>query len=162
MHISEDKLWSGVVACALVGSTTLTITIVTADDYAPVRAGLRAILGREADLTLLGEAEDGNGAILLAEALGPDVLIADYGMPGLSGIDVAAILRKRAPGVRVLLVSVYTDCGLAEEALGAGAAGYLEKRLAERDLAKAVRAVARGETYASYGRVTMNGLIQPA
>ncbi len=140
----------------------MTTTIVTADDYAPVRAGLRTILAREADFTLLGEAADGYGAVLLAEVLRPDVLIADFKMPGLSGIEVAATLRKSMPGVRVLLLTAYDDCGLAEEALDVGAAGYLAKRTSEHDLAQAVRTVARGEVYTPYGITTLDRSTQEA
>jgi DNA-binding NarL/FixJ family response regulator len=124
----------------------VTTMIVTANDCAPVRAGLRAILARDPDFTLLGEAEDGYGAVLLAEALQPDVLIVDFKMPGLSGPDVAALLRTRAPGVRVLLLAAADDCGPDVANLDV-AAGYLAKPSAERHLAEAVHTLARGELY---------------
>lgn len=122
-----------------------------------VRAGLRAMLEREPGFRVLGEAENGNEAAWLAEALRPDVLIVDLGMPGLSGTEVTTILGRRASSVRVLVLTMHDDPGRVKEALEAGALGYITKRCAESELVKAVHAVARGEQYVQYSQPAGNG-----
>jgi two-component system response regulator NreC len=112
-----------------------------------VRAGLRALLSAEADLTVVGEAATGDEAVRLATRRQPDVALMDISMPGLDGIEATRRLAERAPDVRVLLLTVHEDAALLREALKAGAAGYVIKRAVESELINAIRAAAAGDLY---------------
>lgn len=127
------------------------VSILVVDDNAKLRAGMRDWLELESDFRVVGEAADGHTALELAQALRPDVVLADLSMPGPSGIEIAAELRKLTPEIRVLIVSVYEDQSLYREAMMAGAAGYLPKRSLEAELIKAIRTVASGGTYVAPG-----------
>jgi two-component system, NarL family, response regulator NreC len=123
------------------------VSILIADDHGVLRAGLRALLNAESDMEVVGEAADGNTAFSAAISLRPDVVLADISMPGRSGIDLARDLKALMPGVRVLILTMHEDRGLFDEAMNAGAAGYVVKRAVESDLTAAIRAVACGATY---------------
>lgn len=125
----------------------MPIQILIADDHGVVRAGLRALLNAEADLEVVGEAATGEAAVRLAVRLPPDVVLADIGMPGMDGIEVARTLAEQAPKIRVLLLTVHEDAALLREALKAGAAGYVIKRAVESELINAIRAAAAGDLY---------------
>jgi adenylate cyclase len=127
------------------------ITVFLADDNVIVREGVRAILALEADLEVVGTADDYDSLLAGAEALAPQVLVTDIRMPPSfqqEGIDAAKELRKRHPGTGVVVLSQYDDPDYAIALLGEGAAGYaylLKDRVAEGDqLARAVREVATG------------------
>src|SRR3990170_7423666 len=123
------------------------IRVFLADDHTVLRAGLRALLSAQADMDVVGEAGDGLEALQEAERLRPDVLRADVGMPGLSGLELTRRLQETLPEVRVLILTVHEDQSFLHRALRAGAAGYLVKRAAEEDLLAGIRAVARGEAF---------------
>ncbi len=125
----------------------MAVSIVLADDHAVLRGSLRYILTCEGDLQVVGEAEDGQGALALAEQLQPDILLADINMPGPDGIEVTRILRQKLPSVRVLVLTMYDDRATLREVMAAGAGGYVPKRMAVEELVKAVRTVAAGESY---------------
>jgi DNA-binding NarL/FixJ family response regulator len=125
----------------------LMVNIIIADDHGLLRAGLRALLVAEPDMYVVGEAADGQTALLLVEELRPDVLLADISMPGPDGIEVARSVQRDTPGTRVLIVSMHEDPGLVLEAIAAGAAGYLSKRSAEAELINAVRTVVGGNLF---------------
>ena len=127
------------------------VSILVVDDNAKLRAGMRDWLELESDFRVVGEAADGHTALELAQELRPDVVLADLSMPGPSGIEIAAELRKLTPEMRVLIVSMYEDQSLYREAMMAGAAGYLPKRSLEAELIKAIRTVASGGTYVAPG-----------
>src|SRR3954447_6663650 len=127
------------------------ITVFLADDNVIVREGVRAILALEADLEVVGTADDFDSLVAGAEARAPQVLVTDIRMPPTfqqEGIDAAKELRKRHPGTGVVVLSQYDDPDYAIALLGEGAAGYaylLKDRVAEGDqLARAVREVATG------------------
>jgi DNA-binding NarL/FixJ family response regulator len=122
----------------------MPISVVIADDHGVLRGGLRALLKAESDLEVIGEAADGYVALTLVSALHPDVLLADISMPGPSGIDIAAKLHKDASPTRVLILTMHEDGSLLNEAMRAGAAGYIVKRAVEADLINAIRIVAAG------------------
>jgi DNA-binding NarL/FixJ family response regulator len=125
------------------------IRVVIADDHHLVRQGLRALLERAGDITVLGEAADGVEALAQVDRLHPDVLVIDLAMPHLNGLEAVARLRAGEGKTRALILSMYTDESLVRQALRNGAKGYLLKRAVSEELLLAVRAVARGDTYLS-------------
>src|SRR5438105_11665218 len=127
------------------------ITVFLADDNLIVREGVRALLGLEADLDVVGVAEDYDGLVSGAEAAAPQVVVTDIRMPPSfqrEGIDAAKEVRKRHPGTGIVILSQYDDPEYAISLLSEGAAGYaylLKDHVAEEDrLARAVREVATG------------------
>ena len=123
------------------------ISVLIADDHAMLRAGLKMLLDRQADIRVNGEATDGLGTINLAADLKPDVILLDLTMPGLGGLDALPVLRKIAPDSRILVLTMHEDELYLRQALKAGAAGYILKEAADTELISAIRAVARGEVY---------------
>jgi DNA-binding NarL/FixJ family response regulator len=135
---------------------TAATRILLADDHALVRHGLRMILDAEPDLTVVAEAGDGAEAIELATRAGADVDLAilDIAMPRLTGIQAAREISRRAPGVRLLMLSMYDNEQYFFESLKAGACGYVLKSVADRDLLEACRAAMRGEPFFYPGAIT--------
>jgi DNA-binding NarL/FixJ family response regulator len=125
------------------------INIMLADDHHVVRQGLRALLAREENFNLVGEAGDGIEAVRLAGKLKPDVLITDVFMPGLNGLEVARQVTKSLPQTRVIILSMHTDDAYVLEALKNGASGYVLKDSQASDLIHAVSEVAAGRRYLS-------------
>ncbi len=125
----------------------MTIQILIADDHGVLRAGLRALLSSEKDLEIVGEASSGEQALAMAQELKPDLILLDISLPDLSGIEVTRQLKEDRPGIRVLILTVHEDEGLLQEAIRAGAAGYIIKRAVESELIDAIRAVSRGDLY---------------
>lgn len=122
------------------------IRVALADDEALIRGGLRMILEGEEDIRLVGEAEDGTAAIDLAVEQSPDVIVMDLRMPGVDGIEATGTIRKRIPGVKVLVVTTFDLDDYVLAALKAGADGFLIKDTAPEDLVGAIRTVAAGES----------------
>lgn len=125
----------------------MTTQILIADDQGLLRAGLRALLSKESDLKVIGEADNGATALNLAKELLPDVILLDISMPDLDGIEATKRLKKILPDAKVLIITVHEDEGLLQEAIRAGAAGYIVKRAVESELIDAIRAVRRGDMY---------------
>ena len=123
------------------------IRILLADDHTVLRSGLRALLSAQADLEVAGEAADGGEALRLAQTIKPDVVVMDIGMPGVSGIDATARIRRELPSTKVLILSMHDDQGYLRQALRAGASGYVLKKAADTELLAAIRAAARGEVF---------------
>jgi DNA-binding NarL/FixJ family response regulator len=124
-----------------------TIRVLLADDHPVVREGLKALLGTEPDIEVVGEAADGPGAVSRTAELDPDVVVVDVSMPGLNGAQVTAQLREARPDRKVVALTVHEDKGYLRLLLEAGAAGYVLKRGASAELVRAIRAVAAGGTY---------------
>jgi DNA-binding NarL/FixJ family response regulator len=131
-----------------------TTRILLADDHNLVRRGLRLILDGEPDLQVVAEAADGHQAVELAARGDIDLAILDIAMPRMTGLQAARELSRRTPGVRILMLSMYDNEQYFFEALKAGAAGYVLKSVADRDLVAACRAVRRGEPFVYAGVVT--------
>ena len=121
--------------------------VLIADDHAVVRAGLRALLGAEPSLELVGEASGGVEAVELALRLRPDILLLDMSMPDQDGLAVTRQVRAQVPAARILILTVHEDVGLLREAIKAGASGYVVKRAAEAELIAAIATVLRGDLY---------------
>jgi RNA polymerase sigma factor (sigma-70 family) len=125
------------------------IRIVLADDHHLMRSGIRLMLERESDLSVVGEACDGREAVALAKSLRPDVVVMDIGMANLNGIEAAQHMTQNRPEVAIVMLSMHSDESYVLRALRAGARGYLLKDSAEADLIKAVHAVAGGKSFFS-------------
>jgi DNA-binding NarL/FixJ family response regulator len=134
--------------------TPLKIRILLADDHALVRRGLRLVLEAEPDMEVVGEAGDGATAIQLALDTAADLAILDISMPRMTGLQAAAEIRRRKPEMRCLMLSMHESERYLYEALKAGAAGYVRKAVADRDLVDAVRAAMRGEPFLYPGAMT--------
>jgi len=123
--------------------------ILIADDHDIVRDGLRALLETRTDWTVVAEARNGQEALELATATRPDVVILDYAMPVMNGIEVARQLKARRVRAEVLVFTMHDDDGVIREALRAGVRGYLLKADARRHLVEAVETLAQHEAYIS-------------
>ena len=136
------------------------IRVVLADDHAIVRAGLKAVLSSAKDITIVGEASNGVEAIALADRFKPDVIVMDLSMSEMDGIQATKALSAKGPTPRVLILTMHAEEEYLVPLLEAGAAGYLVKTGADRELVDAVRAVARGDLYVrpNAARVLARGL----
>ena len=123
------------------------ITVVLADDHNVIRTGLRAMLEGEEDLRVIGEAADAPTAQKLVRDRRPDVLVLDLQMPGAEPAGDVPALREQVPGTAIVVLTMESDPRRARELLRAGAAGYVLKQAAERQLTAAIRAAAGGRSY---------------
>jgi DNA-binding NarL/FixJ family response regulator len=123
--------------------------LLLADDHTLFREGVRSLLARMPEVVVVAETGDGREALELIEQHRPDVALLDITMPGLNGLEVAARTERASPRTRVVILSMHANEGYVAQALRAGIAGYLLKDAAATELAAALRAVARGETYLS-------------
>lgn len=121
------------------------IRVLIADDHALFREGIRRLLGSAGDIEVVGEAGSGEEAVGLVEDLTPDVVLLDVMMPGMSGIDVARVIRTTSPRTRVVILTVHANEEFLFEAIKAGAMGYLLKDASPDELLRAVRLVAQGD-----------------
>jgi DNA-binding NarL/FixJ family response regulator len=125
------------------------IRIVVADDHTIVREGLKQLLAAAGDLQVVGEASDGGQVIERVRALDFDLLLLDMSMPGRSGIDLIKLVRAEKPRLRILILSMHEESQYAVRAIRAGAAGYLTKESASKQLVDAIRKVAGGGAFIS-------------
>jgi DNA-binding NarL/FixJ family response regulator len=129
----------------------MSTRILIADDHRIMREGLRALLGAQGDITVVGEAEDGRRAVELATRLRPDIVIMDITMPGLNGIEATRQIIAATPGTKVIALSIHSDRRFVQQMFEAGANGYLLKEGAFEELARAIHAVANGRAFVSPG-----------
>lgn len=123
------------------------IRVILADDHAVVRAGLRAVLGVAKDIEVIGEAKTGREAVAMAERFQPDVIVMDLDMPDTDGITATKEVVAKGLASRVLVLTMHVEEEYLVPLMEAGAAGYLVKNAADRELVDAVRAVAHGDVY---------------
>jgi DNA-binding NarL/FixJ family response regulator len=123
--------------------------VLIVDDHAAIRRGVQAILHPFPEWEFCGEADNGNDAVLMANALKPDVIIMDVSMPGLNGIDATRAICKAQPQVKIVLLTLHDSADLVRSAFRAGARGYLLKTDAEQELVKALKAITGQGAYFS-------------
>lgn len=123
--------------------------ILIADDHKILRAGLCALLEKQPDMEVIGEADSGTRAVSLAKKKSPHLIIMDINMPDMNGIEATKRILSENDGIKVLALSMYADKGYVINMLKAGASGYLLKDCALEELANAIRAVMDNKTYLS-------------
>lgn len=137
---------TGHVAGDTQGRAPEMITVLLADDHGVVRAGLKALLDAQPDMTVVGEAEDGMTAIRLVQELKPTVLVTDLSMPG-GGMEAIREVNSLHLTTRVLVLTVHAEERYLLPVLEAGGSGYVRKASAHTDLLTAIRTVAHGEVF---------------
>jgi len=125
------------------------VRILLADDHTVMRAGLRALLERQPNLEVVGEAEDGRQTVELASSRVPDVVVMDIAMPNLNGVEATRRMVSKQPTISVVILSMYSDESYVMRALQAGARAYLLKDSAVTDLIRAIEAVSQGKAFFS-------------
>lgn len=132
----------------------MAIRVMIVDDHKIIREGLRALIARQADMEVCGEAADGRSAVDLAAELKPDVIVMDLSMPDMNGIEATERALAENPRTRIIALSVHSDSRFVDGVLKAGAAGYLLKDCAFEEVVRAIKAVTVGQVYLSPGVAT--------
>jgi DNA-binding NarL/FixJ family response regulator len=127
--------------------TTPPIRILLADDHTVVRDGLRALLERQPDMTVVAEAADGRDSVRLAEEQSPDVVVMDIAMPNMNGIEATRRILALNPATAVVILSMHQDESYVLRSLKAGARGYLLKDSLRSEVIDAIRSVSQGRSY---------------
>lgn len=123
------------------------LRILVADDHATVRQGLKLLIDSQSDMTVVGEAADGNRVLEQADALKPDIVVMDISMPGMNGLVATRMLKRVQPDAAIVALTRHEDDTYLEEVLRAGASGYVLKQSAPDEFLQAIRAVAAGGVY---------------
>jgi len=123
------------------------IKILLVDDHAVVRMGFKMLIEAEDDITVIGEAESGEGAIKLFQELKPDIIVMDITMPGIGGIEAIDRIMTKDKNTKILVLSAHEDSVHPKRVLNAGAMGYLTKRSAAEELIKAIKSIHQGKRY---------------
>jgi DNA-binding NarL/FixJ family response regulator len=126
------------------GAHAPDLRVLVVDDHEVLRRGTRQVLETAEGIAVVGEAGDGQGALDLAEALDPDVVLLDVRLPGADGMNLARELKELNPRCRIVILSGFDDDDYVRGALNAGVSGYLLKSIPGEELISAVRAAARG------------------
>lgn len=125
------------------------IRVLIADDHAVVRSGLRQLMGDQPDLEVVGEAGDGREALEKVKTLKPDVIVLDIAMPGVSGLEAAALIREAVPSCQIVVLTMHGKENFVRQVLSSGALAYVLKASPVEDVLTAVRAAHRGEYFLS-------------
>ena len=134
------------------------IRIVLADDHEIFRDGFKAMLKKQTDIKLIGEAADGMELIEITERLKPDIVMTDIKMPKLDGVQATRIIKKKMPEIQVIALSMFDDDNLIVDMIEAGAKGYLLKNTTKSEVIEAIKTVYGDNLY--YCKATSNKLIQ--
>lgn len=126
---------------------TEKLRILLAEDHLTVREGIKLLVNAQADMEVVGEAENGEVAIKEAVRLTPDMVIMDVSMPVLNGLKATKRLRRLCPDIMILTLSRHSDDGYLQQLINAGANGYVLKQSAPKELINAIRAVGAGKAY---------------
>jgi DNA-binding NarL/FixJ family response regulator len=121
------------------------ITIIIADDHELVRSGIKRVLFYEKSLKIIDEASNGEDAVRLAKYHKPNVMLLDIFMPKMNGIEAAEIIKREVPDTFVVMLTAFEDAHHLEQALSAGADGYLAKDISAKDLIESIKNVTLGE-----------------
>ncbi|HEX6289765.1 MAG TPA: response regulator transcription factor [Herpetosiphonaceae bacterium] len=135
-----------------------SIRVLLADDHPFVRAGIRAILSAESDITLIAEASNGHEARQMSVDMQPDILLLDLRMPGPAPTETVPYVRERCPNTRVLILTAYDDEVYVRRMASLDIAGYVLKEEATESIVRAIRAIMNGETW--FSRAILAKLIQ--
>jgi len=127
----------------------MTVRLLIADDHKLMREGLRALIEREEDMQVVGEAEDGKSTVSLAAKCSPHIVVMDVSMPDLNGIEATRRILSANPHTKVVGLSGHADEHIVREMLTAGASAYILKHAAGDELMRAIRAVMKGGKYLS-------------
>lgn len=122
------------------------ISVLLVDDHSLVRRGFRRMLEDEPDISVVGEAADGEEAVKLARSLKPRVIVMDCALPGINGLQATRKILETAPETQVLMLSMHTEETWVRQALDAGARGYVLKNAMDLELGSAIRRIVNGET----------------
>ncbi len=141
-----------------------TIRLLLVDDHPVVRKGIRMCLSRTPNLDVVGEASDGQEALVKTKELNPDLVLMDIDMPKMSGLAVTELLRKDRPDVKVLILSMHDNTDYVMRILQSGARGYVLKEASPEELVQAIETVNAGEAFFSpdVARVALNQFVQGA
>ena len=123
------------------------IRVLLADDHAVLQAGLESMLNAEPDMVVVGNAGDGHSAVRQAALLRPDVILLDINMPGINGLEALEQICAQAPESRTLILTMHDDAQYLRQAMATGAAGYVLKQSAGKELLTAIRTVWEGGVY---------------
>jgi DNA-binding NarL/FixJ family response regulator len=123
--------------------------ILIADDHPLFRAGLRQAIEQDREMHVVGEASDGTEVSAMIEETAPDVVVLDIGMPRMSGLEVARMLRQKKVSVAIVILTNYKDEEMFNEAMDTGVQGYVLKDMAAADIREAIRTVTMGRYYIS-------------
>jgi DNA-binding NarL/FixJ family response regulator len=135
------------------------IRVLLVDDQSIIRQGLKALLELEADLQVVGDAENGQIAIQQVEMRQPDVVLMDIRMPVMDGVAATRVIQQKFPLIKVLVLTTFDDQEYVQEAIQVGALGYLLKDTPSEELAHAIRAVHKG--YSQFGPGILQKAIAP-
>jgi len=125
------------------------IAVLVAEDHTIVRQGIVSLLNKEDNIIVVGEARNGREAIKLCQDKRPDIVVMDMAMPNLNGIEATKIITKNCPGIKIIILSMYSEEEYILKAMKAGASGYLIKKSAADDLINALFAVNEGKIFFS-------------
>jgi DNA-binding NarL/FixJ family response regulator len=123
--------------------------VLIAEDHAMFRAGLCALLNSAPDLEIVGDVGDGKDAVRTAISMVPDLVLMDLNMPGTHGLGAIAEIKRRAPEIRILVITMHKTDEYIQEALRSGASGYILKESGPEELLQAIRTVLAGKVYLS-------------
>jgi DNA-binding NarL/FixJ family response regulator len=138
------------------------IRILVVDDHPVVRQGLSSCLGQYAQVSIVGEAADGQEALRKAKELSPDIVLMDIDMPRMNGLTAADAIRKENAKIKVLILSMYSDSDHVMRILQSGARGFVLKQAPTEELIKAIESINAGETFFSpdVARVAINQFVR--
>ena len=133
----------------------MSIRVLIADDHGIVREGLHSLIGKQPDMEIVGEADDGRKALELARELEPDIVVMDISMPNLNGVDATRQIVRDYPKIKVIALSMHSSSMFVADMIKAGASGYMLKDCLFNELANAIRIVNEGGAYLSPGVVSL-------
>lgn len=117
------------------------VNVFIVEDHAVIRQGYALVLRREPDMCICGEADSGEAALMQIRAAGPDIVLVDFSLPGMNGLEVVQHLRKEQPGIPTIVISGHEDEGFIEGILAAGASSYIVKERAAQLLVSTIRQI---------------------